>query len=65
MMISNPLGFAQMPEGYELRNTEHHSDGHWFWFHPETDAESSIHWDKWAIYRWAKEHAEQQDKDNE
>ena len=28
---------------------------HWFWYHAETDRESAIHWDKWAVYRWAKE----------
>ena len=58
--LGSVLGFVKMPEGYELRNTEIGQDGHWYWFHPESDLESAIHWDYWAVYRWAKEHKTQQ-----
>ena len=49
--MSNNLGFVDMPSGFALVRT----DDHWFWYHAETDRESAIHWDKWAVYRWAKE----------
>lgn len=41
-----------MPPGYVMLYT----DSHFVWIHIETGAESSIHWDRWAVYRgaWAR-----------
>lgn len=47
------LGCVRMPPGYLLVRV----DDHWMWVHPETDRESCIHWDRWAIYRGAAEDA--------
>lgn len=49
------LGFASMPRGYELWQLD---SGHWIWIESSTERESSIHWDKWSIYRSAKADAE-------
>lgn len=45
------LGIAQMPEGYQLLQLD---SGHYMWRHDESDDESCIHWNKWAIYQSAK-----------
>lgn len=46
------LGIQEMPEGYELwLNCDR---THFFWIRTADEAESPIHWDKWAIYRGAK-----------
>lgn len=49
---TNRLGFHKMPEGYALLQLD---SGHFMWFHPESDEESAIHWDKWSILDWAKQ----------
>jgi len=45
--VGNPKQL--LPEGYELVWL----GSHYIWYHPETDTESFIHWDRWAIYRSA------------
>ncbi|MEO1608698.1 MAG: hypothetical protein AAFR90_05000 [Pseudomonadota bacterium] len=45
------LGRAKMPEGYELWRD---GDGCYWWSHPASYRSSSLHWDRWAIYRSAK-----------
>lgn len=52
------LGIVEMPKGYELHQLD---CGHWLYYHPATDAESCIHWNKWAIYRWAMEASQRAD----
>ena len=47
----NALGFAKMPEGYELWQLD---SGHWMWVESRTERESCIHWNKWAVYRGAR-----------
>lgn len=49
----NALGFAKMPEGFALMID---SDG-MYYFYVSVDGESCNHWDKWAVYRWAKSRA--------
>ena len=41
----------EMPEGYQLRLTE--EGGHYYWHRLSDEGESSICWDKWAVYRGA------------
>lgn len=48
------LGFHKMPDGYHLLQLD---SGHFMYFHPESDEESAIHWDKWAVLAWAKQDA--------
>lgn len=49
---TNRLGFVKMPEGYKLIGLD---SGHFLWWHEESDNESAIHWNKWAVYKWAWE----------
>ena len=53
--MSSPLGFCEMPPGFNLERR----DGYWVWAHEATDRESVIHWNKWAVYKWAKWQYEQ------
>ena len=53
--MSYPLGFVEVPDGYIIEQLD---SGHWIWTHSETDAQSCIHWDKWAVYRGCKAHSE-------
>jgi len=45
------LGFQKMPEGYALMLNGDMS--HFYWLR-EDGAESSYHWNQWAVYRGAK-----------
>jgi hypothetical protein len=47
---TNRLGFAKMPAGYKLLQLD---SGHFIYEREHDEAESSIHWNKWAVYRWA------------
>ncbi|PRD42063.1 hypothetical protein C5748_18065 [Phyllobacterium phragmitis] len=50
-VMDHTLGIQKMPDGYHLLLN---ADGsHFFWMEKETGRESSIHWDKWAVYRGA------------
>ncbi|GEK48946.1 hypothetical protein PRZ61_10620 [Halomonas pacifica] len=49
------LGFVQMPDGYALMLNPDRT--HFYWLN-EDGVESCIHWDKWAMYRGAKQHKE-------
>jgi hypothetical protein len=46
------LGFASMPPGYLLIGLD---SGHFIYERQSDEAESAIHWDKWAVRRWAWE----------
>lgn len=46
------LGIQQMPNGYELMLN--YDGTHFYWLRYD-GVESCIHWDKWAVYRGAKE----------
>lgn len=48
--VSRALGRCKMPVGYTLLQLD---SGHFMWRHEESDDESCIHWNKWAIYRGA------------
>lgn len=50
------LGFVKMPNGYKLYQLM--DSGHFFWYREEDEQESSIHWDKWSIYKSAKLYSE-------
>lgn len=45
------LGICQMPEGYALMLNPDQSH---YYFVRHDGLESVIHWNRWAIYRWAK-----------
>lgn len=47
------LGIQKMPKGYEL--WLNYDRTHFYWVESETERESCIHWNKWAIYRGAKQ----------
>lgn len=50
--VDRSLGIQKMPEGYHLLLD---ADGmYYFWMERATGRESAIHWNKWAVYRWAK-----------
>ena len=49
--VSRTLGIKAMPEGYALLLNADQS--HFFWMEKSTGRESSIHWNKWAVYRGA------------
>jgi len=48
---SNSLGIRRMPDGYALMLNADYS--HYYWLRHDGE-ESVIHWDKWAVYKWAK-----------
>lgn len=45
------LGFQDMPNGYALFLNPDESH---YYFVRDDGYESAVHWDKWAIYRWAR-----------
>ena len=47
---TDSLGIQKMPPGYHLLQLD---SGHYQWAHENDRDESSIHWNKWVIYRWA------------
>lgn len=47
------LGIQKMPKGYALMLNIDRT--HYYWINVNRD-ESGKHWDKWAIYRYAKNH---------
>jgi hypothetical protein len=47
---SKSLGIVQMPEGFALMLNPDRT--HYYYL--SATQESCIHWNKWAIYRWAK-----------
>ncbi len=49
------LGFQKMPVGYALMLNSDRT--HFYWLR-EDGVESTTHWDKWAVYRGAKEDKE-------
>jgi hypothetical protein len=53
--VSESLGIRKMPKGYALMLNADHT--HHYWLRHD-GIESDIHWDKWAVYRGAKEDAE-------
>ncbi|MCP4101997.1 MAG: hypothetical protein GY750_11290 [Lentisphaerae bacterium] len=44
------LGIQEMPKGYALMINPDRT--HFYWLRHD-GVESAIHWDKWAVYRWA------------
>lgn len=52
---SNTLGIQKMPDGFALMLNADRS--HFFLIDRATGRESAVHWDRWAVYRWAKEAA--------
>ena len=48
---SDRLGFCDVPMGYALLLNR--DESHFFYI-KEDGKESSIHWDKWAVYNWIK-----------
>ena len=46
------LGFVNMPTGYALMLN---ADCTHYFYLRYNGGEGAIHWDRWAIYRWAKE----------
>lgn len=55
--VSHVLGRCQMPQGYKLIQLD---SGHFMWHHERSDDESSIHWNKWAVYHGA--HADNKER---
>ena len=51
-IMDSTLGFQRMPDGYHLMLNADRS--HFFWFEKATGRESAIHWNKWAVFHWAK-----------
>ena len=49
------LGVQSMPEGYALMINADRT--HFYWLRHD-GTESVIHWDKWAVYKWAKHDAQ-------
>lgn len=47
---TNRLGFAKMPPGYLLIGLD---SGHFIFERERDEAESPIHWNKWAVRNWA------------
>ena len=54
MNVSNSLGIRQMPTGYALMINNDMT--HFYWLKMD-GTESTISWDKWAIYRGAIKHS--------
>lgn len=52
--MDKSLGIHKMPEGYALMLD---ADDMYFYWLTADGKESSIHWNKWAVYRGAKQHA--------
>ncbi len=52
--VSGCLGFQQMPHGYKLMLNRDRTHYYWLCY---DGRESSICWDKWAVYRGAREDA--------
>ena len=59
--VSRSLGIQKMPPGYALMLN---ADGSHFYWLREDGSESVIHWDKWAIYRWAMAQWRENDLDS-
>lgn len=51
-LMNHALGIQQMPEGYALMLD---GDEMYYYFLRQDGKESPIHWNRWAIYRWAKQ----------
>lgn len=49
--VSDSLGIQKMPTGYALMLDA--DEMFYFWFELASGAESSIHWNRWAVYRGA------------
>lgn len=49
---TNRLGIQKMPPGYKLWLLD---SGHYLW-DLDDRLESPIHWNRWAVYRWAWAH---------
>ncbi len=45
------LGIQMMPEGYVLMLDA--DDMYYYWLRRDGE-QSAIHWNRWAVYRWAK-----------
>ncbi len=45
------LGVVKMPKGYALMLN---ADASHYYFLHESGKQSVIHWNRWAIYKWAK-----------
>lgn len=50
--VSSSLGIQKMPFGYALMLD---ADEMYHYFLRHDGKSSAIHWDKWAVYRWAKQ----------
>jgi len=51
MNMNRSLGIQKMPEGYDLILND---DMTHYFYRRQDGEESVIHWDKWAVYYWAK-----------
>lgn len=47
---TNRLGFKNMPPGYLLIGLD---SGHFLFERESDEEESAIHWNRWAVWRWA------------
>lgn len=51
------LGIQKMPDGYALMLN---ADQTYFYWLAEDGQESAEHWNKWAVWRWAKSAAKRE-----
>ena len=54
-LMDHSLGIQKMPKGYHLLLDS--DQMYFFGIERATGRECAIHWDKWAVYRWAKQDA--------
>ena len=47
---TNRLGIKKMPPGYLLIGLD---SGHFLFERESDEEESAIHWNRWAVWRWA------------
>lgn len=48
--MTDRLGFAKMPPGYKLLKLD---SGHFIYERERDEMESDIHWNRWAVRKWA------------
>jgi hypothetical protein len=57
-LMDHSLGFVRMPAGYHLMLDP--DDMYFFGVRDRDGTETAYHWNKWAVYRWARRDAEQE-----
>ena len=58
---TNRLGFKKMPPGYLLIGLD---SGHFLFERESDEEESAIHWNRWAVWRWAWQDYNNQQRSN-